>query len=80
MNPVMTYNFVSAVRGETNVPDLGTLAFDYKAGVVTPKNVDEQNLLETLVTMGLADRNTTKSAAKSTAAKTPVEPKETSEE
>lgn len=69
------YNVPIAMRGETNFPDLGTVAFEFEAGPATPKDDAEAAVLAALAVNGLVEIVTEK-PAKGKAAK----PETTSED
>ncbi len=52
MSTVKTYTLSTAVSGETATP-LGLVAFEFKAGEVTPATPDEARILSDLAARGL---------------------------
>lgn len=49
------YRLNSDVHTETNIPGVGIIEHDFKAGVVTPKDDQEKVALDRLVESGIAD-------------------------
>ena len=72
------YKVPAAIRGEVNPADLGTVPFEFAAGVVEPKDETEAAVLAWAATNGLVEPVAAKPAQKPKAAKpeTPSEDKE----
>lgn len=63
------YNVPAAVRGEVNLPDHGTVAFEWAAGHREPKDEVEAAVLEWAAATGLVEPVAAKPAVKAKAAK-----------
>lgn len=67
------YHVPVAMRGEVNLQDLGSVAYEFDAGVVAPKDATEAAVLEALAVNGLVSLAEAAKPAKPKPAKTEPE-------